>query len=79
MSSETFINTGFTIAFWVSRVILGSFYTLTAMFISCKKNKSGSTRVQIVYKTSGKYVLYQTVGSSADAFEIDLKIAMGKR
>ena len=49
------------------------------MFVRCKKNKSGSTSVQIVDKSSGKYVLFQTVGSSTDSFEIDFLIAKGKK
>lgn len=49
------------------------------MFVRCKKNKSGSTSVQIVDKSSGKYVLFQTVGSSTDSIEIDFLIAKGKK
>ncbi|MDP3928933.1 MAG: IS1634 family transposase [Bacteroidota bacterium] len=49
------------------------------MFVRCKKNKSGSTSVQIVDKSSGKYVLFQTVGSSTDSVEIDFLIAKGKK
>jgi len=49
------------------------------MFIRCKKNKSGSTSVQIIDKSSGKYVLFQTVGSSSDSVEIDFLIAKGKK
>ncbi len=49
------------------------------MFVRRKKNKSGSTSVQIVDKSSGKYVLLQTVGSSSDSTEIDFLISKGKR
>jgi hypothetical protein len=49
------------------------------LFIRCKKNKSGSTSVQIIDKSSGKYVLFQTVGSSVDSVEIDFLIAKGKK
>lgn len=49
------------------------------MFVRCKKNKSGSTSVQIIDKSSGKYVLFQTVGSSTDSVEIDFLIAKGKK
>ncbi len=49
------------------------------MFVRCKKNKSGSTSVQIIDKSSGKYVLFQTVGSSMDTLEIDFLIAKGKK
>lgn len=49
------------------------------MFVRCKKNKSGSTSVQIIDKSSGKYVLFQTVGSSSDLVEIDFLITKGKK
>ena len=49
------------------------------MFVRSKKNKSGSTSVQIIDKSSGKYVLFQTVGSSTDLVEIDFLIAKGKK
>lgn len=49
------------------------------MFVRCKKNKSGSTSVQIVDKSSGKYVLFQTVGSSSDPAEINFLVIKGKK
>lgn len=49
------------------------------MFVRCKKNKSGSTSVQIVDKSSGRYILFQTVGSSFDSVEIEFLIAKGKK
>jgi len=49
------------------------------MFVRSKKNKSGSISVQIIDKSSGKYVLFQTVGSSTDLVEIDFLIAKGKK
>lgn len=49
------------------------------MFVRLKKNKSGSTSVQIVDKSSGKYVLFQSVGSSSDPAEIDFLVAKGKK
>jgi transposase len=45
------------------------------MFVRCKKNKSGSTSVQIIDKSSGKYKLIQSVGSSSDKIEIDYLIS----
>src|SRR5690554_189707 len=45
------------------------------MFVRCKKNKSGSTSVQIIDKSSGKYKLIQLVGSSSDKTEIDFLIS----
>lgn len=49
------------------------------MFVRCKRNKSGSTSVQIIDKSSGKFRLYETVGSSHDQQEIDWLIEKGKR
>ncbi len=48
------------------------------MFVRCKKNKSGSTSVQIIDKSTGKYILYQTVGSSNDSIEIEFLISKAK-
>lgn len=41
------------------------------MFVRRKRNASGSVSIQIVDKSSGKYVLYETVGSSKDPDEIE--------
>ncbi len=41
------------------------------MYVRCKRNKSGSTSVQIIDKSSGEYPLFQTVGSSSDPREIE--------
>lgn len=42
------------------------------MFIRHKPNKSGSTSILIVDKSSGKYKVVKTIGSSSDIFEIGL-------
>lgn len=41
------------------------------MFVRKKKNNSGVISVQIINKSSGKYRLYRTVGSSKDSAEIE--------
>ena len=41
------------------------------MFIRQKKNKSGVVSVQIIDKSSGRYKLYKTIGSSNNQDEID--------
>lgn len=41
------------------------------MFVRRKRNASGSVSIQIVDKSSGKYILYETVGSSTDPDEIE--------
>ena len=48
------------------------------MFVRQKLNKSGIISVQIIDKSSGKYQLYETVGSSSDAPEIALLVEKGK-
>ena len=42
------------------------------MFVRKKRNKSGSTSVQIIQKQSGKYKVVQTIGSSKDPDQVDL-------
>ncbi|WP_288072834.1 hypothetical protein [Hydrotalea sp.] len=39
-----------------------------------KRNNSGTVSVQIIDKSSGRYVVHQTVGSSADTLEIDFLV-----
>ncbi len=41
------------------------------MFIRKKKNKSGVISVQIIDKSTGKYTVKKTIGSSSDAIEIN--------
>lgn len=51
---------------------------MNTMFVRCKSNKSGSVSVQIIDKSSGKYVLHQTVGSSNDPIEIDYLVSKAR-
>ena len=41
------------------------------MFIRKKQNKSGSVSVQIISKSSGKYKVYKTIGSSYSPEQIE--------
>jgi hypothetical protein len=41
------------------------------MFIRQKKNKSGVISIQVIDKSSGKYKLLKTIGSSSDSIQID--------
>ena len=41
------------------------------MFIRKKNNKSGSVRVQIIDKSSGKYIVHRTIGSSKDPEKVE--------
>ena len=49
------------------------------MFVRRKKNKSGSTSVQIIEKRSGRYSVYKTIGCSSDAQELDYLIQKAHR
>ena len=48
------------------------------MFVRKKKNKSGNISVQIIDKSSGKYKLHKTIGSSADKKIIEELYAKAK-
>jgi hypothetical protein len=41
------------------------------MFVRKKPNKSGSTSVQVIDKSSGSYKVVKTMGSSADPQQIN--------
>lgn len=41
------------------------------MFVRKKKNKSGVISIQVIDKSSGKYKVYKTIGSSSDLAEIE--------
>ncbi len=49
------------------------------MFVRKKPNKSGIISVQIVDKSSGKYKMVKTIGSSAEGDEIDRLVAKGEQ
>lgn len=49
------------------------------MFVRKKANKSGTVSVQIIDKSSGKYVVYQTIGSSSDRAEIEFLFKKAQR
>jgi transposase len=48
------------------------------MFVRKKRNKSGSVSVQIIDKSSGRFVVYQTVGSSSDPMEVAFLVEKAK-
>ncbi len=48
------------------------------MFVRKKKNKSGVISIQVIDKSSGKYKLVKTVGSSKDPLEIDFLVSKGE-
>jgi hypothetical protein len=56
----------------VPNVILG-------MFLRKKKNSSGSISVQIISKSSGKYKVVKTIGSSSKEQEIQDLVYLGKQ
>jgi transposase len=49
------------------------------MFVRRKKNKSGSVSVQLISKSSGKYEVIKTIGSSFIEQEIDLLVENGRQ
>jgi len=49
------------------------------MFLRKKVNKSGVISVQIIDKSSGKYKVYKTIGSSNDSNEVDSLVLEGRR
>jgi len=49
------------------------------MFVRKKPNKSGIISVQVIDKSSGKYKVKKTIGSSANRKEIDHLVAQAKR
>jgi len=49
------------------------------MFIRHKKNKSGSTSIQIIDKSNGKYKVTKTIGSSHDFSEIEFLIQKAQK
>lgn len=51
--------------FWVSQAYI------CYMFVRKKKNKSGVVSIQIIDKSSGKYKMLKTIGSSSDPIEIE--------
>jgi len=48
------------------------------MFVRKKKNKSGVISIQVIDKTSGKYRLVKTIGSSAESAEINSLFEQGQ-
>ena len=48
------------------------------MFVRKKKNKSGVVSVQVIDKSSGRYKVVQTIGSSANRQEIERLVEKGR-
>ncbi len=50
------------------------------MFVRKKRNRSGSTSIQLISKKKGKYVLVEMVGGSFDSAELEyLALRAAKR
>ncbi len=49
------------------------------MFIRKKKNTSGSTSIQLILKSSGKYKVLKTIGCGRTEQEIQKLIILGKQ
>lgn len=48
------------------------------MFVRRKKNPSGVVSVQVIDKSTGRYKLLQTIGSSKEESEIESLVLQGK-
>jgi hypothetical protein len=48
------------------------------MFVRKKPNKSGVISIQVIDKSSGKYKLIKTIGSSSESIEIERLVQKGK-
>ena len=48
------------------------------MFVRRKKNKSGVINIQIIDKSSGKYKMIKTIGSSKNPIEIEKFVQKGR-
>lgn len=59
---------------WVSQ---GANSYFCKMFVRQKKNKSGVVSIQVIDKSSGKYKVLKTVGSSTNPFDIQNLIEKG--
>jgi transposase len=49
------------------------------MFIRKKKNNSGSTSIQLISKSTGKYKVVKTIGSSSDDQQISVLLEKGRQ
>jgi transposase len=58
---------------------LGVARLILSMFLRKLKNRSGSTSVQIISKTRGKYKVVKTIGSSSDKQQIEKLWYLGKQ
>jgi len=48
------------------------------MFIRKKPNKSGKISIQVIDKSTGKYKMIKTIGSSSDGFQIEKLVQEGE-
>ena len=49
------------------------------MYVRKKPNKSGRISVQIIDKSTGRYKVVKTIGSSTDPLQLEKLVAEGKR
>jgi transposase len=57
----------------------GVFFLVLGVFVRKKKNNSGVISVQVIDKSSGRYRLLKTIGSSADSKEVDRLFEEGRQ
>lgn len=56
----------------------GVFFVLLDVFVRKKQNKSGVISVQIIDKSTGKYRMLKTIGSSSNTSEVESLVLEGK-
>lgn len=62
----------------VPPVVVVSGYLCFPMFLRKKPNKSGTISVQIIDKSSGKYIVKETIGNSSDEVELSFLMKKGR-
>lgn len=55
------------------------FFYLLGMFVRKKRNRSGLISVQVIDKSSGKYKVKKTIGSSSDSDEVNRLVTKGNK
>ncbi len=55
------------------------FFTFVFMYLRKKKNKSGVISVQVIDKSTGKYKVIKTIGSSSNPLEVENLVIQGQQ
>ena len=63
--------------FWVSPGVFDLY--LSIMYVRKKNNKSGIISIQVIDKSSGKYKVVKTIGSTGNAVEVERLFGQGQQ